>query len=182
MSTHIALLRGINVGGRTLVSMAELRNFLSSLGLKEVRTLLQSGNVIFRSNSAGSSLEKLLEKEIEKRFHHQVDFFIRSPAEWSEMIERNPFPGEAVTQPGYLVCMLFKKPVGTAEVVAAVKSAIRGGERFQANGREAFIYYPVGQGQSKFTNAVIERKLGLRGTIRNWNTVRKLAALAIAQA
>ena len=178
MSTYIALLRGINVGGRGMISMSDLRDFLSSLDLQEVRTLLQSGNVVFRSGARSTAvLEKQLETEVAKRFQHQVDFFVRDPADWKKMIANNPFPKEAVAQPGFLVAMLFKHEPKTSDI-AALKSAVRGDEKFRVMGREAFIFYPQGQGQSKFTNAIIERRLGLRGTIRNWNTIQKLVTLA----
>src|SRR5205823_5130806 len=112
-------------------------------------------------------LEKLLEKNLE------AAVFVRTAAEWAKIVARNPFPAEAKSDPGHLIVMLLKDE----KDVAALQAAIVGREIMRADGRQLYIVYPDGQGTSKLTNAVIERKLGTRGTARNWNTVLKLAAL-----
>jgi uncharacterized protein (DUF1697 family) len=178
MTTHIALLRGVNVGGKTKVAMADLRAMLADLGFGDPRSLLQSGNLVFRSDKlTGAGLERLLEAETEKRLGLKTDFFVRTPEEWEAVIESNPFPDEAESDPSHLVVM-FLKEAPKAKDVEALQAAIAGREIVRAAGRQAYITYPDGIGDSKLTITVIERKLGSRGTGRNWNTVLKLRALA----
>jgi len=167
--THIALLRGVNVGGNKMIAMSDLRERAERLGLRDARTLLQSGNLMFRSNKSPAQLEKLLEKELES-----TAVFVRTPEEWAAVIAANPFPKEAKRDPGHLI-VLFLKEACDAKTL---QPAIVGREVARGNGREIYIVYPDGQGTSKLTNAVIEKKLGTRGTARNWNTVMKLASLA----
>jgi uncharacterized protein (DUF1697 family) len=179
LTTHIGLLRGINVGGHRSVGMTDLRTFLTKLGFDDVRSLLQSGNVVFGSRArTGAELERFLEAESLKRFGIEIDFFVRAPEEWKTMIRQNPFRKEAELDPARLVVMLLKSPP-RPEDVAALQAAISGGEIVRAKGRHLYAFYPDGQGRSRLTNAVIERKLG-RCTGRNWNTVLKLALLAKA--
>jgi len=173
---HVALLRGINVGGRKMVAMAELRAVLEGLKLTDVRTLLQSGNVIFRTDGIrGPALERLLEEQIEKRFEQTVTCFVRTAAEWKAIVASNPFLKEAQDDPGHLVVACLKK-APKEEHVESLRKAIRGPEIVRAKEKQLYIVYPAGQGTSKLTNALIEQKLGTRGTARNWNTVLKLAA------
>ena len=177
MTTYVALLRGINVGGNKMVAMAELRAALTEMGLAEVRTLLQSGNVVFRAAAQPSAkLEARLEKEAGKRFGFAPDFHVRTADEWREVIAANPFPKEAKADPGHLLVTFFKTPVDTAKV-KALQSAIIGPEIARCNGRQLYMTYPNGVGNSKAA-LLIDRMLGARGTARNWNTVTKLAALA----
>jgi len=181
MATYIGLLRGVNVGGHNLVSMGDLRSLLTRLGFEEPRTLLQSGNVVFRGKSAATAaLENLLETESRKRLGLETSFFIRTPGEWSVLIAGNPFPREAKDDPARLVALPLKNAPPSAAVKALV-DAIPGSESVRVKAGIAYIYYPDGQGKSKLTNALIEAKLGTRGTARNWNTVLKLAALAAPQ-
>jgi uncharacterized protein (DUF1697 family) len=177
LTTHIALLRGINVGGHRSVGMTDLRNFLTQLGFDDVRSLLQSGNLVFDSRArTGAELERFLEAEAQKRFALEIDFFVRAPEEWKSMIRQNPFRKEAELDPAHLVVMLLKSPP-RAEDVAALQEGISGPEIVRAKGRQLYTFYPKGIGRSRLTNAVIERRLG-RCTGRNWNTVLKLAILA----
>jgi uncharacterized protein (DUF1697 family) len=109
MTTYVALLRGINVGGNKMVSMAELRVALEKMGLSDVRTLLQSGNVVFRSaGRASAALERSLESELEKRLKCQADFHVRTAAEWQDVVARNPFT-ERVT-PATSLKVFFREP------------------------------------------------------------------------
>lgn len=174
---YIALLRGINVGGNKMIAMADLRALLTKLGFADVRSLLQSGNLVFRADRrTPAQLEALLEAETEKRLGVQADVFVRTASEWAEVVAGNPFAEEAKRDPGHLIVMFLRK----AGDVKAVQDAIVGRETVRGSGRHLYITYPDGQGTSKLTNAVIEKKLGTRGTARNWNTVMKLAALCVS--
>ena len=175
---HLALLRGINVGGHKLVSMADLRDLLTQLGLADVRSLLQSGNIVFGANGrTATQLERLLEAEAEKRLGLHTDFFVRTAKEWKDVVAHNPFSKEAARDPGHLLVMFLKDPP-SAVGVKALQAAITGPEVVRAGGKHLYIVYPAGIGRSRLTNAVIDKQLGTRGTGRNWNTVLKLDALA----
>ena len=177
MNTHLAFLRAVNVGGTGKISMADLRAWLTKLGLAEAQTLLQSGNATFRSNgSVGEKLEMRLETEAEKQLGLRTDFFVRTAAEWDDVIARNPFPAEAESDPSHLVVVVLKG-APTAAQVKTLQAAIKGREMVRAHGRQAYITYPDGIGTSKLTLPIIEKHLGVRGTGRNWNTVLKMAAL-----
>src|SRR5438445_4326 len=100
MNTYIALLRGINVGGHNQVSMADLRALLTQLGFADVRSLLQSGNLVFGANGrTATQLERLLDAEAEKRLGLQTDFFVRTAKEWKDVVAHNPFSKEAARDP-----------------------------------------------------------------------------------
>ena len=175
---HIALLRGINVGGHKQVAMAELRDLLTRLGFADVRSLLQSGNLVFgASGRTAAQLERLLEAEAEKRLGLQTDFFVRTAKEWNDVVAHNPFPKEARRDPGHLVVM-FLKDAPSVTGVKALRQAITGPEAVAAAGKQLYIVYSDGIGRSRLTNALVDKQLGTRGTGRNWNTVLKLAALA----
>lgn len=177
MTTHVALLRAVNVAGKNMVAMANLREMLEGLGFADVKSLLQSGNLVFRSNRlAGSPLESKLEAETAKRLKITCDYFVRAADELAKVVALNPFPDEAERDPRHLVVM-FLKAAASPEAVKSLAAAIRGPEVVRAIGKQLYIVYPAGIGRSKLANALIEKRLCSRGTGRNWNTVLKLAAL-----
>ena len=175
MTTHIALLRAVNLAGKNPVGMADLRAMVEKLGFGKVQSLLQSGNLVFASGPAGKRLESTLEAEARKRLGLETDFFVRTAAEWQALIAANPFPAEARKDPSHLVLLCLKEAPG-AGALAELRAAIKGREQVELDGRQAYAVYPDGIGRSKLTVALIEKKLGTRGTGRNWNTVLKLAA------
>jgi uncharacterized protein (DUF1697 family) len=177
MTIHIALLRAINVGGRNLVAMSDLRQLFTDLGFREAKTLLQSGNVVFESpQKAEAEVERRLEKEIAERLGVAADFIVRSAKEWKHIVARNPFPKQAKEDPGHLL-VDFLKIAPSTENVRSLRSAIKGQEIVRGDEKQLYIVYPDGVGRSKLTATLIERKLETRGTARNWNTVLKLAAM-----
>jgi uncharacterized protein (DUF1697 family) len=176
LSAHVALLRAVNVGGRGKVAMADLRAMLADLGFEAPQSLLQSGNLVFRSQPKGVALEAMLEKEAEARLGLAADFLVRTAAEWADIVAANPYPAMAKDDPSHLLVMPLKtKP--DAAGLRALQAWIPGRETIEAVGRELYIAYPDGIGTSKLTGAVIERRVKTRGTARNWNTVTKLSAL-----
>ena len=178
--TYVALLRAINLPHHKQVAMAELRDLLTQLGFSEPRSLLQSGNLLFRSGAgSGAQLERLLEQESASRLALETDFFVRTAAEWRSVIAHNPFRKEAERDPARLV-VIFLKDAPSAKAVKALQVASTGPEVVRAAGRHAYIVYPNGTGRSRLTNALIEKHLGTRGTGRNWNTVLKLGDLVQA--
>ena len=172
MATYVALLRAINVAGHQMIAMSALRESIAALGFEDVQTILQSGNVILRGKTASTAS---IEKRLATIF--PTDFFVRTEAEWSALIARNPFTREAKDDPARLVAMCLRD-APSKDSIAALREAIRGREYLEVHGREAYIAYPDGQGRSKLTNALIEKKLATRGTARNWNTVLRIAAAA----
>jgi uncharacterized protein (DUF1697 family) len=178
MTAHIALLRAVNLGPHNRVAMADLRKLAESLKLEDPHTLLQSGNLVFRSSGrTPAQLETLLEEAAAKRLGVETAFFVRSAKDWNAIVAGNPFPKEAKSDPGHLLMVCLKdEPDG--DTVTALQKAIVGRETVRAKGRSLYVVYPDGVGRSKLSAALIERKLGTRGTARNWNTVLKLAALA----
>lgn len=178
MAAFIALLRAVNVGGTKVVAMSDLRDLVAGLGFTEVRTVLQSGNIVFRGAAAKSAdVESALEREAGERLGLRTDVMVRSAKEWSGIVARNPFADEAERDPARLVVLLLKDRID-AKDVTALQAAIKGREIVRGTGREAYIFYPDGQGRSKLTLLVIEKALHTRATARNWNTVRKLEALS----
>lgn len=162
---RVALLRAINVGGHGKLPMADLVQHFASAGFKDVKTLLQSGNVVFSGKGKPpAQLERALEAKV------GTDVLVRTAAEWSEIVDANPFRAEAKSDPGRLLVM-FLKSEPTADFEWP------GPERMKRVGRQLYIVYPNGAGTSKLTGALIERKMAVRGTARNWNTVMKIAAL-----
>jgi uncharacterized protein (DUF1697 family) len=176
MITYVALVRGVNVGGNKMVAMADLRTALTEMGLSDVRTLLQSGNVVFRAPATASAkLEVTLENEIERRLGLAREFHVRTAKEWGAVVDANPFPDEAASDPGRLLVTFFKTALDPAKV-KALQAAITGPELCRCDGRQLYMTFPNGMGTSK-APLLADRILGARGTGRNWNTVVKLAAM-----
>lgn len=176
--TWIALLRAVNVAGRNSVAMSALREAMENAGLKNVRTLLQSGNALFESRAtSGSVLETRLEAAAHTRFGFQIDFMVRSSADWERAVSANPFAEAATKDPGHLVLLCLKKAPHAADV-RRLEAAITGREKVAVKGADLFAVYPDGIGRSKLTTALVERTLDTRCTGRNWNTVLKLRDLA----
>jgi uncharacterized protein (DUF1697 family) len=177
MPTQIALLRAVNVGGLN-VAMEDLRAMFEALGFSHVRTLAQTGNLVFEGGRrTGAALESFLEAETRKRLNLGCNYLIRTTAEWIEVVAGNPFPEEARRDPSHLVVMPLRTVPGGREV-AALEAAIEGREVLRAKGQALYMVYPDGIGRSKLTVSLIEKKLNTRGTCRNWNTTLKLLAMA----
>ncbi len=178
MKTHLALLRGINVGGNKKVVMAELRAFVEAIGFTAARTLLQSGNLVFRSDGKrdDAALETFLDVQAAKRLGLSTKFLLRSEAEWSEVIARNPFPEAARDLPGRLMVVFFREPP-TREALQVVRTTMIASERIHPDGRQLYANFPNGIGDSKMAGVLMGARFNQTATGRNWNTVLKLGAL-----
>lgn len=173
--TYIGLLRAVNLGPYNKVSMKDLAALLTKLGLQDVRTLLQSGNVVFRSEIApAEKLESLLEDAVAKKMKVETDFFVRTAKEWQAIIKANPFAKAARDDPARMVVMCLKA-APAAGAFTALQKAIKGPELVKGSGRQAYFVFPDGQGRSTLTPSMMQKHLGSSGTARNWNTVLKLA-------
>jgi uncharacterized protein (DUF1697 family) len=176
MTRHIALLRGINVGGHRRVSMPELRELLTGLGYGDVRTLLQSGNVVLTSKRPPDGLARELEQQIAEGLGVDPRVVVRTRDELADVIERDPFGGVATEPRHHQVWFLSGEP--DPGRVAEVAEAARDGEQLVASGREIYTWHPGGFGRSKLAAALAARDLGAVATARNWNTVTRLLELA----
>ena len=168
---QVALLRAVNVGGRSSLKMSDLRAVAEGLGFTEVRTLLQSGNLVFEAEGKKApALEGALKAALRKHHGIETDFLVRSAKELDAIIAANPFRDEAKAAPSRLLVMFLQDHVA-ATAVQALRDAFKGPEIIGHKGRELYIVYPDGIGRSKLTGSLIEKRLGTRGTGRNWNTV-----------
>ena len=176
MSRHVALLRGVNVGGNKGVPMAALKALAQALSLGDPRTLLQSGNLVFPSTGeTPEALERALEQAIQAEIGVATAVCVRTAAVWDRLVQANPFREAARADPAHLLLMAFKTPPkpGGPEAIAEVYP---GPERIALAHQHAYIVYPDGVGASKLTPGLLGRHLG-QGTARNWNTVLKLQAM-----
>lgn len=168
-----AMLRAVNVGDRKLL-MADLVRIATALGFESPSTLLASGNLLFQTEMAPDEAGRRLGAAILADQGLATDVLVRDGATLAAVIAGNPFPEQARTAPGALgVVFLDRAPEGQ---VADLASACELGETVQAGAGCLYLWYPKGMGVSKLTTAVIERRLRVRGTVRNWTTVGKLAA------
>jgi uncharacterized protein (DUF1697 family) len=151
VTTYLALLRAINVGGRNTVAMSDLRGLPEKLGFTDARTLMQTGNLVFSGSARPSAaLERELEAAAKKRLRLETDFLVRTDKEWERLVGANPFPAEAKDDPSHLVVMFLKDAPG-AGAVEALQAAIVGREVVRAVGKQAYLVYPDGIGRSKLT-------------------------------
>jgi uncharacterized protein (DUF1697 family) len=174
---YAALLRGINVGGNKKVPMADLRAMTATLGLDDPRTLLQSGNLVFSAKSQpAAKLEQLLEAATKKHIGVECSYLLRTADEWKKLMVANPFKAEAKSDPSHLA-VTFCREAPAASALATLRADARGEEDFAAVGRELFVWYPDGMGESKLALALSKNRLGTICTARNWNTVTKVGVL-----
>ena len=174
MTRYVSLFRGINVGGNQLVKMDALKVLHTSLDLQDIQTYIQSGNVVFTSDNPNvTQIQKDIEDGFAQKFGFQVKVMVRTADEFNKIIENNPFQNQPVKESKFVVALfLASDPVSTA--LEDIKMTYTGPEEIHIVGKEAFIYYPEGQGRSKLTNTFLEKKLKTVGTARNWNTVLRL--------
>jgi uncharacterized protein (DUF1697 family) len=180
MTVAVSLLRAINLGPKNQVRMEALSALHEELGLTDVKTYVNSGNVVFRTKLRDvKALERKLEDAIERHHGFRPPVIIRTAEELRDAVARNPFAGRKGIEPAKLhVVFLAGRPdAAAAERIRGIKV---GPEEAYLSGRELYVYYPDGAGRSKFTAALIDKSLSTTGTARNWNTVTKLLEMAEA--
>ena len=175
MGRHVALLRAVNVGGRTL-PMAALRTLCEDLGWADVTTYIQSGNVVFSVEGKTDALEVKLEKAIVKEFGLEVPVIVRTAAQWARYAKANPFPKAAEDEPNRLMLLLAKRPPA-AGAEAAIQARAKDGEQVKQAGGALWIHFPAGSGQSKLTPSSIDRAVGSPATSRNYRTVLRIGEM-----
>lgn len=174
MSAYISMLRGINISGQKKVRMAELQRLYATLGLANVQTYVQSGNVIFDSPEPDTTrLKELIEAQIEAAFGYQVSVFIRDAEDFRRIIDGNPFLNQRNEDPDKLhVTFLYRSPSPAAW--DALKIPESETDEFARGEEEIYLFCPNGYGRTKLSNSFFERKLGVPATTRNWRTVNAL--------
>jgi uncharacterized protein (DUF1697 family) len=173
---QIILLRGVNLGAHRRVAMPALRERLTEVGLHDVRTYLQSGNIVLDSDESPMQLARLCERQIADGFGFDAEVIVRTRRELATVVKRNPL-GEVASNPKrYQVSFLSAEL--DAQTVAALGEAAIASERFVAIGRELYAWHPDGVARSKLWNKLAGQGLGVTATARNWTTVTHLLAMA----
>lgn len=183
MTIYTALLRGINVGGKNIIKMAELKKVFEDIGLIEVKTYIQSGNVLFKSNEKEEQLRNKIEQGIEKTFGFSVTVILRTLKELEWIIQNCPFSEEEVLKAQSIsvgeslyVALLLHSP--SQEKINLLNSYRSESDDFKIEGREVFLLMHNSIRNSKVASNL--HKLDVPATVRNWKTMNKLYELAKA--
>ena len=178
MAIVVALLRGVNVVGHGKIKMEDLHELCASLKLRDVRTHIQSGNIVFQTT--GRDLDRLslrIADAIDRKHRFRPSVICLTAAGLKEAAARNPFAGRAGLEPSKLgVCFLSSEP--SPEARAKLLQLKTEPEELHVGIQELFIYFPNGMGRPKVSMAAVERTAKTPMTVRNWNTVEKLIAIA----
>jgi uncharacterized protein (DUF1697 family) len=176
MERHIALLRGINLGPRNRVSMPDLRSLLVDAGMGDVRTYVQSGNVVMSSDLSPEPLARRCENLINTHFGLEIAVVVRTRDELAGVVTLNPLRDVAENPKRYQVSFL-SEPLAPA-TVEKLESLATPSERLVANGRELYAWHPDGVARSKLWGRLAGAGLGVTATARNWTTVTTLLSMA----
>jgi uncharacterized protein (DUF1697 family) len=176
---HVALLRGINVGGKNMLPMKDLVGMFEAAGCGDVQSYVQSGNVVFRADPAlARSLSGRIAADIADRFGHRVPVILRTEREIRDVKDENPLLA-AGADPGTLH-VGFLADLPTAAGAASLDPERSPPDTFVVQGREIYLCCPEGLARTKLSNAYFDTKLGTTSTVRNWRTVLELARMAAA--
>jgi uncharacterized protein (DUF1697 family) len=176
MATQIVLLRGINLGPNNRISMPPLREALTKLGYGNVRTYVQSGNIVLDTQQTSEELAERFTHLLESQFDLRVPVVTRTASELAAVVKLNPLRDVATEPKRYQVSFLSGDP--DPEVVERMRSLVVGDEAFAAHGRELYGWHPAGIARSKLWGGLADKKLGVIATARNWITVTRLHEMA----
>ena len=180
MPIYIALLRGINVSGQKLIRMEAFRATFATLGFHQVKTYVQSGNVVFEAaTTPPAKLAGQIERQILADFSFEVPVLVKTATELAQVAGGNPLaktPGIDAARL-HVTFLSDRAPAGATSKLQPLAAA---SEQFQVLGREIYLYFPEGYGNTKLSNQAIEKKLGVKATTRNWKTVNALLAMVQA--
>jgi uncharacterized protein (DUF1697 family) len=176
LTAYIAMLRGVNVGGNTL-KMEWLRRACEEIGLRDVRTYVQSGNIVFTSRLGAAKLKETLKVTVDAQTRLPVTVVLRSAAELAKIVAGNPFlKTEGVDVAKLHVTFLDKTPTKPALERLGALAGDR--DQYRLVGREVYLHCPINYGETKLSNTAIEKVLGIGATTRNWKTVTTLHEMA----
>jgi uncharacterized protein (DUF1697 family) len=167
MSALVVLLRSVNVGGTTKMAMSDVRRLSEDAGFEQVRTYIQSGNIVLSSRFSKAKTREVFERALAAKFGKPIGVHLRSPAELEAILERNPFTDAA---PNRVLVFLLDRPA-PKDTLSTLK--IPGREQVHVSGREIYVHYPDGIGPS-----MLKIRAAATATSRNVNTLRKLLELA----
>jgi uncharacterized protein (DUF1697 family) len=173
---QVVLLRGINLGSARRVPMADLRALLTEAGFEDVKTYVQSGNIVLESELESSELEQRCRDLISSRFGFEVPILVRTRAELAEIVKRDPLGDVADNPKRYQVSFLSEALDDDA--VERLGALAADSERFAAHGRELYAWHPESVARSKLWNKLAGAGLGVTATARNWTTVQALLEMA----
>lgn len=176
MTRHVALLRGINVGGTRKVPMAELRALAQALGFTAVDSYIQSGNLLFEASGKASTLEARLERAIATHFGFEVPTLVRDARQWRALVAANPLAKLAQQDPAHVLVGLAKAKL-RREALPELRARVQAPERVELAADALWIHYAAGVARSKLTPAFLDRCAGSTVTARNWRTVLELERL-----
>jgi uncharacterized protein (DUF1697 family) len=177
MPHYVALLRSVNVAGHGRISMADLTETFRTLGYTDVATYIQTGNVLFRSpGRSAASIATAIEGQIEQDFGHAPAVILRTVPDLARVVRTSPFPQQGADPSRHHVTFLAAPP--SKERLAAFTAPPSGRDELTIVGQEVYVHTPDGYAGTKLTGTLLERRLGVLSTTRNWNTVTKLHALA----
>ncbi len=176
---YISLLRGINVSGQKKIKMADLKSLYSELGLTEITTYIQSGNVVFNvAGQIANELPAVIATRIEAVYGFKVPVVVRTNAELARVIAGCPFGEIDVSNNGAKYAVAFLSAAPADGLLAELSDLVKPPEELVAHGREIYLHCPHGFGRTKLTNTLLEKKLAVTATSRNWRTVLKLHELS----
>jgi len=178
MKTYIALLRGINVSGKNLIKMAELKVLFTKIGLNNVITYIQSGNIIFQSELSDKKVVgNNIKKVIQEKYNYNIPVLIITKKSLENVFSSNPFlVDKNIALSSLYVTFLHEKP--NIEGIPLLKNYTTKQEEFIVDNKIVYLHYPNGSGRSKLSNNLIESKLKTTATSRNWRTITKLVELS----
>jgi uncharacterized protein (DUF1697 family) len=177
MPHYVALLRSVNVAGHGRLAMADVVQSFVKLGHTDVSTYIQTGNILFRSPSKSTSkVVAGIEEQLEQDFGSSPAVILRTVPELMQVLATSPFPKQGADPARHHVTFLAEAP--STEKLSAFSAPASGRDELVLIGQEVYVHTPDGYGNSKLSGAMLERRLGVVSTTRNWNTVTKLCALA----
>lgn len=180
MKTYISMLRGINVSGQKKIRMADLNDLYKSMNFANIKTYVQSGNVVFGSGENDSEkLAQEIETEIAKNYGYPVSVFIRTAEDFNRILQNNPFLNERKAEPAKLHVTFLNRIPSDLEISNFKPPVNSGDDEFSFGEQEIYVYCPNGYGRTKLNNNFFERKLNIPATTRNWKTVNTLFEMGL---
>jgi uncharacterized protein (DUF1697 family) len=176
VTTYLAMLRGINVGGHAKVAMADLRATFVDLGYDDVQTYIQSGNVLFIAPTPAATVQAAVEAALEERFELGITVVLRSRAQLGAVVKANPLMSAGRDPAKLHVTFLSSAPPSSRVTALDPRGFLP--DELEVSGREVYLHCPAGYGRTKLTNTFLERRLGMPATTRSWKTVTTLARMA----
>ncbi len=179
INKFIAMLRGINVSGQKKIKMADLKSYLEELDFKNIKTYIQSGNIIFEFDSNDiKSIEESIKSKIKEKYDFDVPTIVKTKKEIEHVLQNNPFINKQGKDPDRTY-VTFLSDLPSQENIEKLKGIDYSPEEFILDGRNIYFYSPNGYGKAKMNNNFFENKLKVEATTRNWKTVNKLFEMII---